>query len=394
MRICLLVQLLSACCLAQTSLFAPNTVRRLRQVMDEIYRLNHAKAAALCEQMIAQAPGDPIGYVYLARTYWALQLYQGQELTLERFAASDFFSETPGHNLPLDPVTEARFRKASLDAVTIARTRLNANAQDQQARYLLGLAYQNMASYDASLRRDWWSALRHGSKTYKYHRELLAREPEFADARLTVGVYHYLAGSLTWKTRWLAYLLGFQGNKQRGIAELETAAGKGLLAADDARTLLVLIYTREHEPQKAFQKLDELNQKFQENYLVPLAMGAISLRMEEPERAIAIYSGILNGTEHGKYPRLEKGTVYNRLGVAHQATGDFTSAVDWFQLTIDAIGGSERSKTIARLELGKTLDLMGRRSDAVRYYQTVASASDFAGSREEAGKLLARPYRR
>ena len=52
MRICLLVQLLSACCLAQTSLFAPNTVRRLRQVMDEIYRLNHAKAAALCEQML------------------------------------------------------------------------------------------------------------------------------------------------------------------------------------------------------------------------------------------------------------------------------------------------------------------------------------------------------
>ena len=66
--------------------------------------------------------------------------------------------------------------------------------------------------------------------------------------------------------------------------------------------------------------------------------------------------------------------------------------MDWFQRTIDAVSGSERSKTIARLELGKTLDVMGRRSDAVRYYQTVASASDFAGSREEAGKLLARPY--
>jgi len=51
-------------------------------------------------------------------------------------------------------VTEARFRKASQGAVTIARRRLNANAQDQQARYLLGLAYQNMASYEASLRRN------------------------------------------------------------------------------------------------------------------------------------------------------------------------------------------------------------------------------------------------
>src|SRR5438445_12387601 len=115
--------------------------------------------------------------------------------------------------------------------------------------------------------------------------------------------------------------------------------------------------------------------------------------MKMPEQAMAIYSGILNSTEHGKYPLLEKGTVYNRLCVAHRGTGDFTSAVNWFQQTLDAIGGSERSKTIARLELGKTLDLMGRRSDAVRYYQTVASASDFAGSREEAGRLLTRPYR-
>jgi len=392
MRICLLVPLVSACCLAQTSLFAPETVARLRQVMDEIYRLNHAKAVALCEEMIARSPGDPMGYVYLARTYWAQQLYQGQELTLERFAASDFFSESPGHNLPLDPVPEARFRKASQDAVTIARARLNANAQDQLGRYLLGLAYQNIASYDASLRRDWWSALRAGSKTYRYHRELLAREPEFADAWLTVGVYHYLAGSLTWKTRWLAYLLGFQGNKQRGIAELETAAEKGLLAADDARTLLVLIYTREHEPEKAFQKLAELNRKFPENYLVPLAMGAISLRTKKPGQAIAIYTAILNDTEHGKYPRLEKGTVYNRLGVAHRATGDFTSAQNWLHRTTDVMGGSEHSKTIARLELGKTLDLMGRRSDAVRYYKMVAGATDFAGSREEAGKLLARSF--
>jgi len=48
-------------------------------------------------------------------------------------------------------------------------------------------------------------------------------------------------------------------------SRLETAAGKGLLAADDARTLLVLIYTREHEPQKAFQKLAELKQRFPEN---------------------------------------------------------------------------------------------------------------------------------
>jgi len=57
------------CCLAQTSLFAPDTVTRLRQVMMKS-TVESCNAAALWNRCSQRAERS-IGHVYLARTYWA-----------------------------------------------------------------------------------------------------------------------------------------------------------------------------------------------------------------------------------------------------------------------------------------------------------------------------------
>ncbi|MBI3667615.1 MAG: hypothetical protein HY236_15535 [Acidobacteria bacterium] len=229
---------------AQTNLFPPDRLQRIRQGLQEIYNLEHTRAAELFQGMIRESPDDPAGYVYLAYTYWLQELSGKQELSIDRFAASDFFSEIPQYQLQVDPVVEARFRRVSEQAIEKARLRLARDPGDKTARFLLGLAYQNLASFEASLKRNWWPAFRLGTRTFRYHRELLREDPNFHDARLTTGVYNYVAGSLSWNVKWLAFLMGYRGSKTRGKQELQTAAEKALLVADDARVILILIHTR------------------------------------------------------------------------------------------------------------------------------------------------------
>jgi len=381
---------------AQTPLFPPDRLSRLQKGITDIYNLEYARAMENFQDMIRQAPEDPAGYVYLAATYWIQELSAKQELSIDRFAASDFFSESRKYVVPVDPAAEARFRQLSQQAVEKARRVVETSPQDRAALFLLGLAYQNLASFESALKRNWWSAFRLGSKTYRHHRDLLRRDPEFHDARLATGVYQYVAGSLGWNVKWVAFLMGYHGSRERGKQELETAARKALLAGDDARVILTLIHIREKNYQKAFDYLAELLRKYPQNYLVHLDMGGLALLMKRPEAAVEIYQDILRKREAGarKYAGIERALILNRLGAALREKGDSQAAAGWFSQALAEPGASARSTTIARLELGKTLDGMGRRGEAVQHYRAVVAAEEVAGSRQEASELLRRPYRR
>lgn len=384
-----------AAAVAQVTLFPPGQLTRIQQGIRDIYNMEYSRAAENFQSMIQNAPEDPAGYAYLAMTYWIEELSAKQELSIERFASSDFFEENPKYRPKVDPAAEERFRRINRQAVEKAWARIGKNPDDRAALFLHGLAYQNLASFETSLKRNWWPAFRAGDRTYSDHKKLLRMEPELQDARLSVGAYDYVAGSLPWHIKLVAMLLGKWGNKERGRKQLETVAEKGVLAADDARILLILIYTREKNYPKALQYLSELHRKYPQNYLVHLDMGGIALLMEEPDRAIGIYQEILQNRDEGKrkYSELERALLYNRLGVAFRHKGELEASIAWFQKALQADELSKRATTVAHLELGKTLDLMGRREDALRNYQIVASAEDIAGTRAEAQGLLRTRYR-
>ncbi len=375
--------------------FPPAKLERLLAGLRDVYNLEYDRAEDRFQRMIDEAPADPAGYCYLAWTYWVRELGTNQELTIDRFAASDFFAETPRQYLHVDPALEARFRRMSGLAVDKARARLENQPDDREAQFLLGFAYQNLASFEAALKHNWWAAFRYGSRTYRYHRELLRESPDLHDARLAVGVYQYVTGSLSWSARWIAFLMGYRGSQERGKQELALAAQKAALTADDARVVLTLIYTRERSYQKAFDQLSELLRRYPQNYLAHLDMGGMALRMKRPEAAVEIYQDILRRQDSGmaKYAGLERAYVFNRLGSALRQKGDLEASRQWLGKALADPRASERSQTIARLELGKTLDLLGRRAEAREHYLAVTRAPDIAGSRQEAQDLLRHPYR-
>jgi tetratricopeptide (TPR) repeat protein len=379
----------------QPAIFSPKNLPRLKQGLEAVYNLEHDRAIAEYQAMIREDPEDPLGYVFLAKTYWLKELVVKQELSIDRFAASDFFAESPRYTPEVDPEAERQFRETTDLAVEKARALLQRTPGDPRGLFLLGMAYQNLASFEASLNRAWWASFRAGSKCNRYHKELLDQYPKLYDAYLTAGVFNYVTGSLGWESRWLACLLGHCGAKERGREQLRVTAERSELFGDDARVLLALIYTRELRYQAAFDELSVLLKRHPQNYLVHLDMGGVALLMRRPDAALTIYQDVLRKVQErrDRYERLEPATVLNRLGAAFRQKGDLQAAIRHFEQALAQTDRSIHARVVASLELGKTYDVMGQRDRAERQYRQVLALEDFADSRGEARELLERPYR-
>jgi len=375
-------------------LFEPAKLEILTQAMDQTFQLEHQKAIALCQDYIKRWPQDAAGYAYLARVYWSEEIATRQLLTLDRFADDDFFSDSSPFKVAVQPAMEQRFRSASEEALQKGKAQVRANPRDRAARYALGVAYQNLASFEAALKTNWWQAMRNGDQALKYHSELVAAQPSVADAHVTTGIYQYAVGSVPWKVRWLSILLGYHGDKDTGIRELQLAANQGVLASADAHLMLVLLHTLDNQFDAAFMHLETLHKKYPRNYLLEMEMGATSARRGRPAEAEAIYQNILRQVQSSQngYERLGAATVFNQLGAVARDAHHLDIAERWLRRAIADATASTRAKTIARLELGKTLDLLGRRQDALDLYVTVRAAEDFAGSRREAQRLMKKPF--
>jgi tetratricopeptide (TPR) repeat protein len=376
------------------AVFSDAEITRIREVLRHIFRLEYDQAKNICDAMIRERPEDPVGYVYLARTYWSDFLNRNQALSIYRFAADDFFVNYNKYKVRVDPASEQMFRDVTRTAIEKSRNALKKNSRDLRVKYLLGVAYQNLASFEATVTHGWWSSFMNGDKNVKQHREVQKRAPAFADAALALAVYDYVAASVSWKIRWLSVLLGHPGSKSGAKAELERVVAEAKLVNDDGRTVLAVLYTRDREYEKALAKLQELRAAHPTNYLLHLEIADMYVRMKRFDSAIVEYSNILGMTRSNAlgYGRMEKAIVRNHMGLAQRAFRKFGPAESEFRVVLDDPAASAHSRLTARLELAKTLDLGGNRSQAVDMYRALTKEDPFGFYRKEAETWLEKPY--
>ncbi|MBM3783231.1 MAG: tetratricopeptide repeat protein [Acidobacteria bacterium] len=366
-------------------------VKRVRAIMDAIYSLDHPNAEALCRKWIADEPENAAGYVYLARTKWSEELSRRRALSLERYASPEFFSEDERYRLNVPRGTMDAFRAASAEGIARAKR----SQSDAWTRFLLGVAYQNEATLEATFQRNWWSAFRQGTSALRIHSSLADQYPGLADAKFVPGVYRYIAGSVSWKVRWLTALLGFRGSVEGGTADLESVVAGGRITNDDARTMLALVYTREKKFDKAREHLAALHRRFPKNYLVHLDMGSVALQLRRASEAIEIFEDVLRRIDQKSngYERLDRATVLNHLGVAERGAGHPDRAITHHRRGLEEKSATPLSRAVAHLEIGRALDLQGKRTEALAEYQQVESIPGMPGAAQQARSHIQKPYR-
>src|SRR5687767_13293462 len=221
----------------------PSASELRRQALDLAYNLDYEHASDLLRQAIAASPEDPAPYRTLASVIWQRILYQRGAVTVDHYLGSLSRARVDLKKPPAD--LDAEFRKTIRRAIALSEAAVSSNRRDPTARYDLGAALGLEASYMATVDGRMLAGFRAARRCYNEHERVLELDPHRNDAALAVGMYRYVVSTLSLPMRTLAYVAGFGGGKEPGIALVRRAAAGGGEARIDALFALVLIHNRE-----------------------------------------------------------------------------------------------------------------------------------------------------
>jgi tetratricopeptide (TPR) repeat protein len=308
----------------------------------------------------------------------------------------------------VDPKIVAQFKEWTREAKQLAEARLKKNPKDTEALYFLGATQGLKAAFAGAVERSFVSALRSGSDAVDRHRETIKLDPGFHDAELTIGMQDYIVGGLALPYKILAGMTGTRGSKKRGLATLERVMREGQWARDDARVMLIPLYKREKRFADAAALARELAAKYPKNYLFKLEYadalvsqaaaereqgGAASSAATERE-AFAIFDALLRDRAARDAAARQLDLIHFQYGEALFVAGQFERAAREFLAAASVPGAEANQATLGRLRAAQTLDLAGRREEALAQYKQVAARPNVYDSHEEARRGLREPYRK
>jgi tetratricopeptide (TPR) repeat protein len=353
---------------------------------DAVYNMEYDEARQQFTQMTQVAPQHPAGYFYLATNFWLELLNAQRRLRANLYDSDDFYAETAEK---VDEQKDQQFRKLIAQALERAEQRLTQNKRDEQALYYQGATYGLVASYEATVKRSFLPALRNGSKAVGIHKRLLEINPNFWDAFLTVGIYNYVLGSLPLPVKMLAAIGGYRGSKERGLGELNLVTVRGNYANDDARVVLIALYSREKRYQDVVKLLDTMSSKYPKNYLFKLEKAHTLLKLGQQKESYALFDELLNNKRTARIADL----IHWQYGEALREAGNYSTALPQYLNIANVTGANKDLVVLSHLRAGQIYDLLLQREQARAKYEAVLRYENVFASHDEAKRYLKDPYR-
>src|SRR6476620_9049841 len=258
-----------------------------RSGLDALYNIDYDKAQRDFNEIVKLYPNHPGGYQLLAARLWIKTLYESRRLQVSLYSSESFY--TNGDD-KVDPKIVTEFRNLTREAKRLAEAKLKLEPKNVEALDFLANTEGLKASFEEAVERRHFAALRDGNDAVDHHREVLKVDPKYIDAQITIGLYEYVVGSLPLPIKILAGATGYRGSKKRGLAMLEQVAKEGRWSQDYAKTVLILLYSREKRYADALTLTRELSVKYPRNYLLRIetADALVSLaRVKRQEKDLA-----------------------------------------------------------------------------------------------------------
>jgi tetratricopeptide (TPR) repeat protein len=356
----------------------------------ELYNLEYDRAIATYREAIAADPQDSAAHRGVAIGLWmSISFYRGN-LTIDDYLRGVARQAITGRITP--PELAAEFDAALNRALALANEQVASNPRNAEAHYQVGTAHGLRASYIATVEGSAKTAFNAARDAYNAQEKVLQLDPSRKDAGLIVGTYRYIVSALSLPMRWVAYMAGFGGGKERGIRMVEEAAAFGGENQDDARFALVLLYNRERQYDQALRQLEVLRARYPRNRLLWLETASTSLRAGRPADAERVLSDGLSRLTADKRPRMfgEEALWHYKRGAALVALRRLEEGERELRLTL-TLEGRDWVHARAHLALGKLLLQGGKATEAHQHLQQAATRADADRDRvtaDEARALL------
>jgi predicted Zn-dependent protease len=375
-----------------------------RSGLDALYNIDYDKANRDFNEIVKLYPNHPGGYQLLAARLWIKTLYESRRLQVSLYSSQSFY--TNGDD-KVDPKIVTEFRNLTREAKRLAEAKLKQEPKNIEALDFLANTEGLKASFEEAVERRHFAALRDGNDAVEHHREVLKLDPKYIDANITIGLYEYVVGSLPLPVKILAGATGYRGSKKKGLALLEQVAKEGRWSQDDAKSVLILLYTRERRFADVIKLTRELSEKYPRNYLLRIetADALVSLAgikrkekdlagaVQAEKEAFATFDELLRDRNVRDSATRALDLIHFKYGEALLMAGYNDRAAKSFLAATKVDRAEPGLITMAHLYAARSYDVAGKRDEALAQYKEVLARPNVYDAHDEAKRGLRQAYK-
>ena len=393
-RLCVLLALVilpAVAMAAPAHTAALNEDPAVRDAYQHLYNLDYDGALSRFQQISTAHPHDALATSYVLNCVVFRELYR-LDLLDTTFYANDGFL-TGKHVVAENPRLSDQVNSLADKAIQQADDELQAHPNDQDALFARGWARSLKATYMGMVQRSFTSALHTALQARSDHQHVLDKDPNYADAKMVVGIYDFVVGSLQFAFRMLAGVAGVGGSKAKGIELLQDSAARGVITSVESRTALAFFLRREGRYKEAIVIVRSQAQQYPRNFLFALENANLLKDDGQGQAAIAAYRQLLaDARTPGRYPSAHLELAWLGLGDTLRGQKMNDAAVKAFEEAASQPTVSPDLKARSLLRAGEVYDVMKKRDKARDAYEAVVAAGAETTQAEEARKYLRTAY--
>ena len=351
----------------------------VREAYQHFYNLDYDGALSRFQKIQAGHPQDPIAVDYVLLCVAFRELYHQDLLDTTLYAHDGFL--TSKRVAVEDPAVRSQIESLTSQAVSLSDARIKSNSRDKDAYFARGYARAIHAAYIGMADHSFVSGLHQAVQAKSDCQKALQIDPQYADAKMIIGIQEFSVASLPGFLRFAAGMFGQGGSKDDGLKLLHECADKGTITPIEARTALTIFLRHDGRYQEALAVQHGLSEDYPHDYLFRLEEGNLTKDMGDGPKAITVYKAVIADAGKKNYfvdPRLQ--LAWFGLAETERGQNHLREAADAYLQTAAQPKCSDWLRKRAQLNAGEVLDLMHQRAQAVTQYRAAAQANDSAVS--------------
>jgi tetratricopeptide (TPR) repeat protein len=384
---------MAANCRAQTAAHTDplNLDPVVRQGYERFYNLDYDGALKYFNQATQQHPQEPMSWNYVLMATIFRELYH-QDLLDTTYYAHDSFLSTK-REVEVPQATRDQINSLTDKVIAMCDARIKNNPNDKNAYFARGYAHGMHSAFITLVDHSFTSAAKQGYEARNDSEAALKIDPQYADAKMAIGIQQFAVASLPRFVRLMVGIMGVGGSKEKGLDMLRDAAAHGVITGIESRTTLSLFLRHDGRYAEALQTQRGLAEQYPHDYLFQLEVANLLKDSGQGLQAIEAYKHVLELAQKPGYfvdPRLQM--AWFGLADTQRGYNDIHAAAEGYMQAAMQANCSDWLRKRAQLNAGEMYDLLNDRAQAVRMYQMAAASGGDQSQAEAARKYQKTPF--
>ena len=363
----------------------------VREGYERFYNLDYDGAISRFDAVLKAHPQDPMAFGYVLMATVFRELYQQDLLDTTYYAHDNFL--TSKRNVPVPSATRQRIEWLTDTGMRLCDDRIRANANDKNAYFARGYLRGMHAVFITLVDHSFVAAARQGYAARGDSEQVMKIDPDYADAKMGIGIQQFAVASLPRWVRMLVGIVGVGGNKERGLDLLREASAHGVITAVESRTVLSLFLRHDGRYPEALVVQHALAAEYPHNYLFRLEEANLTKDDGNGPAAIVRYKEVLTDTAKAGYfvePKLQ--LAYFGLADTERGQNDIADAAQDYVRAAEQPNSTDWLRKRAQLNAGEMFDLLHQRGRAVELYEMASAGGGDQSQADAARRLMKTPY--